>query len=337
MLEANPQTIQTNPQTLQSTPPTKSLPNIGGVFRPDISPEASDKVPSDEPEGWKEFVTEHTTTGKPVPAPEKYQAFLQEEFTSNQGPKSAPADQVDRASETRRPTRIGPGPTKESHNAWEPITTTPPAETPDKPPRATETLEQRLLAELELLQKRGRAIIAELETLTDRVPVSTDPQEEKPVTPTISATPTTTPKESDTTPVEEDRTSWSEKLRKTPPVLTKGVGPAMKGLMAGDSSTTENLFEEQQIEASDYGWDSEELRWNVDTLIIGEKGGKYGIMLESYLKALQDLGVNKAMLQGPPAGKIFTQGLRNLYFGSDLSQAAQKTFTALSQPSLVSN
>jgi hypothetical protein len=83
------------------------------------------------------------------------------------------------------------------------------------------------------------------------------------------------------------------------------------------------------LKASEYGWDFSKLGWQGDNLALGAQGGNYGNMQKSFFDALQNLGVDKAMLQGQDAGNIFTQGLRQVYNGSDPLQAAQSAANAL--------
>ncbi|MCD4811618.1 hypothetical protein K8R14_03380 [bacterium] len=96
-------------------------------------------------------------------------------------------------------------------------------------------------------------------------------------------------------------------------------------------TTPTNLFEGQWLKASDYGWEPSSLGWQGKDLAMGNIGGSHGALQKTFVEALQNLGVDQAMLQGQQAGNVFTQNLWNVVSnGVSPEVAARTVFDTLS-------
>lgn len=115
----------------------------------------------------------------------------------------------------------------------------------------------------------------------------------------------------------------------TPPEGDIGGGPEEPfELPQNTESVGGGIGEAEYFNASDYGWNAEQLGWTGDRIALGAHGSAEGTLQKEFFGELFDL-VPKEKLMGQAAGNTANQFLRQAYNGADPTQAAQSAAQAL--------
>lgn len=91
----------------------------------------------------------------------------------------------------------------------------------------------------------------------------------------------------------------------------------------GGQEPTSVLSDGKIFDTNGLGWDTNSYGWGGPRLLLNEAGGSWGTLQGQLLTELQNQGVTRAMLSGPEAGRIFANGLTQLYQGLDPATIAQ--------------